>query len=65
MSNYRTYRLLLDSSKNIWLKEAIDQRKLTRKSTPNDNIMIIQHDIYCSIVKLLLNIIEGLSYEQK
>jgi hypothetical protein len=65
MSNYGTCQLLPDSSKNIWLKEAIDQRKLTRKSTPNDNIMIMHYNIYYSIVKLLLNIIELLSYKQK
>jgi len=48
---------------NIWLKETIDQRKLTKKSSPNDNIM--NYDICYLIIELLLNTINQLNYEQK
>jgi hypothetical protein len=53
MSNYRTYRFLPNSSKNIWLKEAVDQRKLTKKSATNDNVGIMHYDICYSTIEPL------------
>ena len=47
MSNCGTYRLLRDSSKICGSKEAVNQRRFTNESTPDDNMMMMHYDI-CS-----------------
>jgi hypothetical protein len=39
---------------DIWLEIAVDRRKLTKNSTPNDNTMMMYYDFYYPIIETTL-----------
>jgi len=65
MSSYGICRLLPHSSRIYGFEQVGDQRKLTKKSTPNDNMMIMHYDICYLIIELFTDLIEQLNLQVK